>query len=77
MATPARSPTTTNASSSTAPLTPSNNYFLGIELSNEQFRAVLVDDQLNTVGVEIFDFDAELPEYQCVLSARLSVGNAG
>lgn len=59
----ARSPTFTPPSTS-VPAT--NSYFLGIELANEQLRAALVDDQLATIGVEIFDFDTELPEYQSV-----------
>jgi xylulokinase len=57
----ARSPTFTSSSTS---VQATNSYFLGIELANEQLRAALVDDQLATVGIEIFDFDSELPEYQ-------------
>jgi hypothetical protein len=41
-------------------------HFLGLELSTEQLRATIIDDELNVVGVESVDFDTELPEYQCV-----------
>lgn len=41
-----------------------NAHFLGIELSNEQLRAVIVDEQLNFVGSEVVEFDVDLPEYQ-------------
>jgi sugar (pentulose or hexulose) kinase len=47
-------------------------YFLGLELCNEQLRAALVDEQLGTVGVEVVDFDSELPEYQSVLDFLLT-----
>ena len=40
--------------------------FLGLELATDQFRAALVDESLELVGVESVDFDTELPEYQCV-----------
>jgi len=43
--------------------------FLGIELSTDQFRASIVDESLELVGVECVDFDTELPEYQCVFRA--------
>lgn len=59
----ARSPTLTPQSAS---VHTANSYFLGIELANDQLRAALVDEQFATVGVEIFDFDSELPEYQSV-----------
>lgn len=57
----ARSPTFAAPSTVTGANT---SYFLGIELANDQLRAVLVDEQLSTVGVEVFDFDSEHPEYQ-------------
>ncbi|TFK61278.1 actin-like ATPase domain-containing protein [Pluteus cervinus] len=38
--------------------------FLGIELATDQFRASIVDESLELVGVECVDFDTELPEYQ-------------
>lgn len=42
--------------------------FLGIELATDQFRASIVDESLELVGVECVDFDTELSEYQCVFS---------
>ncbi|THH06414.1 hypothetical protein EW145_g4109 [Phellinidium pouzarii] len=39
-------------------------HFLGIELSTDQLRASVVDEQLDLVGVEAVDFDTELPEFQ-------------
>jgi len=65
----ARSPTSTPPSTS---VQATNNYFLGIELANEQLRAALVDDQLSTIGIETFDFDSELPEYQLVSASDAS-----
>lgn len=66
----ARSPTfaapSTPAPTSTSTSNINAGYFLGIELSNEQLRAALVDEHFLTLGVEVVDFDAELPEYQCV-----------
>ena len=41
--------------------------FLGLELAVDQFRATIVDENLELVGVECVDFDTELSEYQCVL----------
>jgi len=41
-------------------------HFLGLELSTEQLRAVIVDEQLDLVAVEAVDFDTDLSEYQCV-----------
>lgn len=41
-------------------------YFLGIELANEQLRGAIVDEHLGIIGVEVVDFDSELPEYQFV-----------
>jgi len=38
--------------------------FLGFELATDQLRASIVDENLELVGVEAVDFDAELPEYQ-------------
>lgn len=38
--------------------------FLGLELATDQLRASIVDENLELVGVEIVDFDSELPEYQ-------------
>jgi len=38
--------------------------FLGFELATDQLRASIVDENLELVGVELIDFDAELPEYQ-------------
>ncbi|KAF8329836.1 uncharacterized protein EI90DRAFT_3125091 [Cantharellus anzutake] len=43
---------------------PNGHHFLGFDLCHEQFRAAIVDGHLSTVGVEIVDFDSELPEYQ-------------
>jgi hypothetical protein len=40
--------------------------FLGIELATDQIRASIVDENLELVGVEVVDFDSELPEYACV-----------
>jgi xylulokinase len=39
-------------------------HFLGFELSTEQLRAVVVDEQLDLVAVEAVDFDTDLSEYQ-------------
>ncbi|KAF8579137.1 actin-like ATPase domain-containing protein [Ramaria rubella] len=39
-------------------------HFLGLELSTEQLRAVVVDEQLDLVAVEAIDFDTDLSEYQ-------------
>ncbi|TFK21695.1 actin-like ATPase domain-containing protein [Coprinopsis marcescibilis] len=38
--------------------------FLGIELATDQFRASIVDESLELVGVECVDFDTELSDYQ-------------
>ncbi|KAG9318826.1 hypothetical protein JVU11DRAFT_930 [Chiua virens] len=38
--------------------------FLGLELATDQFRASIVDESLELVGVECVDFDSELSEYQ-------------
>ena len=38
--------------------------FLGLELATDQIRASIVDENLELVGVEAVDFDAELPEFQ-------------
>lgn len=38
--------------------------FLGLELATDQLRASIVDESLELVGVEIVDFDGELPEFQ-------------
>ncbi|TCD67838.1 hypothetical protein EIP91_011900 [Steccherinum ochraceum] len=38
--------------------------FLGLELATDQLRASIVDENLELVGVEAVDFDAELPEFQ-------------
>ncbi|KAH8105112.1 actin-like ATPase domain-containing protein [Cristinia sonorae] len=38
--------------------------FLGLELATDQLRATVVDENLELVGVEAVDFDAELPEFQ-------------
>lgn len=38
--------------------------FLGLELATDQLRASIVDENLELVGVEVVDFDAELPEFQ-------------
>lgn len=45
---------------------PKNHHFLGLELSTEQLRAVVVDEYLDVVVAEQVDFDMEMPEYQCV-----------
>lgn len=37
--------------------------FLGFDLSIEGLRACLVDENLELVGVECVDFDADCPEY--------------
>lgn len=41
-------------------------HFLGLELATDQLRAAVVDEQLDLIGVEVVDFDSELPEFQCV-----------
>jgi sugar (pentulose or hexulose) kinase len=46
-----------------------NAHFLGIELATDQLRASIVDEQLDLVGVECVDFDADLPDYQYVAFA--------
>ncbi|KAF9078726.1 hypothetical protein BDP27DRAFT_1310068 [Rhodocollybia butyracea] len=47
---------------------PHNNahspWFLGLELSTDQLRACVIDENLELVGVEYVDFDSELEEYQ-------------
>ncbi len=42
----------------------SSTLFLGLELATDQLRASIVDENLELVGVEIVDFDSELPEFQ-------------
>ena len=42
-------------------------HFLGLQLSVDALRAVIVDEQLELVGSEHVDFDVEFPEYQYVL----------
>ena len=42
-------------------------HFLGLQLSVDALRAVIVDEQLELVGSEHVDFDLEFPEYQYVL----------
>lgn len=44
-------------------------HFLGLELSTEQLRAVIVDEELNFVANEAIDFDTDLVEYQYVFLA--------
>ncbi|KDQ10746.1 hypothetical protein BOTBODRAFT_177833 [Botryobasidium botryosum FD-172 SS1] len=39
-------------------------HFLGLELSTEQLRATIVDEDLAVIGSEIVDFDTDLIEYQ-------------
>lgn len=41
-----------------------SSLFLGLELATDQLRASVLDENLDLVGVEIVDFDTELPEYQ-------------
>ena len=41
-----------------------SSFFLGLELATDQLRASIVDENLELVGVEIVDFDTEIPEYQ-------------
>ena len=41
-----------------------SSLFLGLELATDQLRASVVDENLDLVGVEIVDFDSELPEFQ-------------
>jgi xylulokinase len=48
------------------PKSPSVPHFLGIELSTEQLRAVVVDEHLDVIVADAVDFDTDLPEYQCV-----------
>lgn len=43
-------------------------YFLGLELSTEQLRAVIVDEELNFLANEVIDFDTDLVEYQYVFT---------
>lgn len=57
MATRSPPPTTTSTA-------PTQAHFLGIELANEQLRGAVVDEHLTIIGVEVVDFDSELPEYQ-------------
>ncbi|KAI0300008.1 actin-like ATPase domain-containing protein [Multifurca ochricompacta] len=38
--------------------------FLGLELSTDQLRATIVDENLELIGVEAVDFDTALSEYQ-------------
>jgi hypothetical protein len=38
--------------------------FLGLELSTDQLRGTIVDENLELVGVEAVDFDTALSEYQ-------------
>jgi xylulokinase len=46
------------------PPKPATPLFLGLELATDQLRASIVDEQLELVGVEVIDFDVELPEFQ-------------
>ena len=48
--------------------------FLGIELATDQFRASIVDETLELVGVECVDFDTELSDYQCVTHRCFTFG---
>jgi len=41
-------------------------HFLGLQLSVDALRAIIVDEQLELVGSEYVDFDAEFPEYKYV-----------
>lgn len=50
--------------------------FLGLELATDQFRAAIVDESLELVGVECVDFDRELPEYQTQGGIFTSPGDA-
>ena len=59
-------PVSLPATNISMPPTISHTLFLGVELATDQLRAVLLDDQLDILGVENVDFDAELPEYQSV-----------
>lgn len=41
-----------------------SSLFLGLELATDQLRASVVDENLELAGVEVVDFDTELPEFQ-------------
>jgi len=47
--------------------------FLGLELSTDQLRATIVDENLELVGVEAVDFDTALSEYQTVRTMTCSI----
>ncbi|KIJ29777.1 hypothetical protein M422DRAFT_214834, partial [Sphaerobolus stellatus SS14] len=52
-------------SANNAPANAANqHHFLGLELSPEQLRAVVVDEHLDVLVAEQVDFDLDLPEYQ-------------
>ncbi|KAF8321157.1 hypothetical protein DL93DRAFT_2212896 [Clavulina sp. PMI_390] len=63
-----------SANISTIPSTATSYFFLGIELATDQLRAALVDEHLATVGVEVFDFEGELPDYQLSVVHRATRG---
>lgn len=42
---------------------PSSGYFLGFDLSTQQLKCLVVDQQLQLVHSEVVDFDRDLPEY--------------
>jgi hypothetical protein len=41
-------------------------HFLGLQLSVDALRAAIVDEQLELVGSEQIDFDADFPEFKYV-----------
>ena len=48
-------------------------HLLGIELATDQLRASIVDEQLDLVSVECFDFDTEVPEFSFVVFSTFLV----
>ncbi|KAF8530223.1 hypothetical protein BU17DRAFT_35794 [Hysterangium stoloniferum] len=58
------------------PKSPPSQHFLGIELSTEQLRVVVVDEHLDVVVAEAVDFDTDLPEYQTNRGVFTTPGDA-
>ena len=53
------SPKTQHSASSSA-----STHFLGLDLAQDNLRAVIVDDQLDVVLVESVNFDQDIPDLQ-------------
>lgn len=43
-----------------------HNYYLGLDLSTQQLKGIVVDDKLKQIALEKVDFDADFPAYKTV-----------